>query len=245
MHADDSTLARWRTLCPTTTIPAESGPNPKPAGLTRTCWTGKRRPVILICPGGGYHNRAKHEGHDVALWLNECGLRSCPALMSTPGMTQSSLPVRNEPFAPSAFMLTNGISMRIASASVAFPRGTLGCECRMSPQPMQTCANDPIDTMNCAVQLGILSYAVIDLESTATRAHAAGSWERIVIRSVNNTSAYTDKSVSTPCFRHRRRPSSACAKQPAIRPCMLCMGSHLSCMFFPRVRRPRISDNAS
>jgi len=33
-------------------------------------------PVVLVLPGGGYMKHADHEGHDVALWLNEAGFRA-------------------------------------------------------------------------------------------------------------------------------------------------------------------------
>ena len=31
-------------------------------------------PCVLVCPGGGYHNRAAHEADPVALWLNTLGI---------------------------------------------------------------------------------------------------------------------------------------------------------------------------
>lgn len=30
--------------------------------------------AIVVCPGGGYQNLARHEGHNVALWLNSLGI---------------------------------------------------------------------------------------------------------------------------------------------------------------------------
>lgn len=33
-------------------------------------------PVFMVFPGGGYHHHASHEGHDVAMWLNSCGLNA-------------------------------------------------------------------------------------------------------------------------------------------------------------------------
>jgi len=30
--------------------------------------------AIIVCPGGSYHGLARHEGHDVALWLNSIGV---------------------------------------------------------------------------------------------------------------------------------------------------------------------------
>lgn len=32
------------------------------------------RPVVIVCPGGGYHNRAAHEGEPIARWLNGIGV---------------------------------------------------------------------------------------------------------------------------------------------------------------------------
>lgn len=34
------------------------------------------RPLIVVCPGGGYGNRAAHEGAPVAAWLNRLGLHA-------------------------------------------------------------------------------------------------------------------------------------------------------------------------
>lgn len=31
-------------------------------------------PVVIVCPGGGYQNRADHEGEPVAKWLNRIGI---------------------------------------------------------------------------------------------------------------------------------------------------------------------------
>ncbi len=39
-----------------------------PAGATPT------GAAIVICPGGGYHHLAPHEGHDYALWLTQHGI---------------------------------------------------------------------------------------------------------------------------------------------------------------------------
>lgn len=30
--------------------------------------------AIVVCPGGGYQHLARHEGHDIALWLNSLGI---------------------------------------------------------------------------------------------------------------------------------------------------------------------------
>ncbi len=30
--------------------------------------------AIVVCPGGGYRNLARHEGHDIAVWLNSLGI---------------------------------------------------------------------------------------------------------------------------------------------------------------------------
>lgn len=34
----------------------------------------KTNGAIIICPGGGYHHRAEHEGEPIALWLNSIGI---------------------------------------------------------------------------------------------------------------------------------------------------------------------------
>ena len=34
----------------------------------------KPAPVMIVCPGGGYHGRAAHEGEPVAQWLNTLGV---------------------------------------------------------------------------------------------------------------------------------------------------------------------------
>lgn len=39
-------------------------------------WPKNNEPVqatVCICPGGGYRRHANHEGHDIAVWLNERG----------------------------------------------------------------------------------------------------------------------------------------------------------------------------
>jgi acetyl esterase/lipase len=38
---------------------------------------GAPRGAVLICPGGGYANRASYEGHDIALFMNSVGLHAC------------------------------------------------------------------------------------------------------------------------------------------------------------------------
>lgn len=38
--------------------------------------TGKPKACIIVCPGGGYHMRAAHEGAPVSQWLNKLGLAS-------------------------------------------------------------------------------------------------------------------------------------------------------------------------
>lgn len=34
------------------------------------------RPLVIVCPGGGYGHRANHEGVEVARWLHELGLHA-------------------------------------------------------------------------------------------------------------------------------------------------------------------------
>lgn len=34
------------------------------------------RGAVIVCPGGGYHHRARHEGEPVAKWLNSLGLHA-------------------------------------------------------------------------------------------------------------------------------------------------------------------------
>ena len=36
--------------------------------------TAANAPCVLVCPGGGYANRAAHEADPVALWLNTLGI---------------------------------------------------------------------------------------------------------------------------------------------------------------------------
>lgn len=35
---------------------------------------GENRPVVVVCPGGGYGGRAQHEGEPIAKWLNGLGI---------------------------------------------------------------------------------------------------------------------------------------------------------------------------
>lgn len=35
---------------------------------------GAARPAVVVCPGGGYTNRADHEGRPIAQWLNTLGI---------------------------------------------------------------------------------------------------------------------------------------------------------------------------
>ena len=37
---------------------------------------GRLRPLVVVCPGGGYRGRAPHEADPVALWLNGLGLHA-------------------------------------------------------------------------------------------------------------------------------------------------------------------------
>ncbi|MEK7412396.1 MAG: alpha/beta hydrolase, partial [Planctomycetota bacterium] len=34
------------------------------------------RAMVVVCPGGGYHGRAAHEGEPIARWLNQIGLHA-------------------------------------------------------------------------------------------------------------------------------------------------------------------------
>lgn len=37
---------------------------------------GEGRGAVIVCPGGGYGNRASHEGEPIALWLNSIGIHA-------------------------------------------------------------------------------------------------------------------------------------------------------------------------
>ena len=54
---------------------------------------GPARPLVVVCPGGGYGGRAAHEGVPIAEWLNSIGLHAAvcvyrvyPWLLPTPLM---------------------------------------------------------------------------------------------------------------------------------------------------------------
>lgn len=54
-----------------------SNPDHQEASPTLTPFVipeGNSRSAIIICPGGGYHHRANHEGEPVAKWLNNLGI---------------------------------------------------------------------------------------------------------------------------------------------------------------------------
>ncbi|SEC55587.1 Acetyl esterase/lipase [Paenibacillus sp. GP183] len=59
-HEEMNTIGQANQGCPSMTLyPVSSG---KPA------------PVVVVCPGGGYRERASHEGEPIARWLNGIGI---------------------------------------------------------------------------------------------------------------------------------------------------------------------------
>jgi acetyl esterase/lipase len=64
------TLLLWPEGAP---LAAGTGIEDQPA-ITPYLLPGQNNPAIVVCPGGGYVNRAAHEGEPIAKWLNTLGV---------------------------------------------------------------------------------------------------------------------------------------------------------------------------
>jgi acetyl esterase/lipase len=53
---------------------ADDAPDELPLLTPYLLPAGKAKACVVVCPGGGYHRRAPHEGEPVARWLNKLGL---------------------------------------------------------------------------------------------------------------------------------------------------------------------------
>ena len=127
--------------------------------------TNQPTPLVIICPGGGYHNRARHEGHDVAEWLNSCGLHAAvlhyhvdpwhdPVQLAC--AHRAIRLVRHHATEWQVDLTRIGMCGFSAGGHLA---GSALCH----TLPADPAAVDPIDRHSTELQAGILAYAVLDL----------------------------------------------------------------------------------
>ena len=139
---------------------------------------GTARPLVVVCPGGGYGCRAAHEGTPIAEWLNEIGLhavvcnyRVYPWLYPTPLMDAQRAVRLARAHAAGWGVDPSRIGVLGFSAG-----GHLACSVANFGDDGEACAADPVARCASRVQALISCYAVV---SSGPRGHA-GSFRNLL-----------------------------------------------------------------
>lgn len=129
-------------------------------------------PVILVCPGGGYVNRANHEGEPIAQWLNKIGVS---ALVLNYRVAPHAHPVQLEEAQRAIRLIRyHAAEWRLDANRV----GILGFSAGGHLASMTTTCfdagqqdlEDPVDLLSCRPDIAILCYPVITM--AGEHAHA-------------------------------------------------------------------------
>ncbi len=129
------------------------------------------RPLVLVCPGGGYARRADHEGEPVARWLNGLGLhaavchyRVAPWRHPQP-LHDAQRALRLVRHQAAAWGVDAG-RLGVLGFSAG---GHLACTVANGGDDGQVEAVDPIERQSCRVQALIACYPVISSGPAAHR----------------------------------------------------------------------------
>jgi acetyl esterase/lipase len=126
---------------------------------------GAVRPAIIVCPGGGYHHRAYHEGEPVAQWLNSLGISAFVLNYRLSPYTYKA--IENDVYRAIRVVRYNAEKWRIDPGRI----GTLGFS---AGGHLASCsalyfdraelrAGDPVDTVSSRADAAVLCYPVISL----------------------------------------------------------------------------------
>ncbi len=128
---------------------------------------------VVVCPGGGYRNLAAHEGHDIAVWLNNLGVSAFvlkyrlgaryqhPAMMNDVQRAIRTVRAKAAEFKVDA----NRIGVMGFSAG-----GHLASTAATHFDAGNATASDVIDRVSSRPDLAILCYPVITMEPPFTHA---------------------------------------------------------------------------
>jgi len=155
----------WNTTPPGTPDPARAS---EPAAkevphLIPFILPGKPRPLVIVCPGGGYGTRAGHEGDPIARWLNALGI-SAAVLHYRHSPFRHPVPLHDAQRAirllrlRSAELGVDGSRIGILGFSAG---GHLACSAANFGDDGISGATDPVDRTSSRLQALVSSYAVI------------------------------------------------------------------------------------
>ncbi len=126
---------------------------------------------VVICPGGGYHHRAAHEGEPVALWLNSIGVsafvlnyRVAPYRHPYPFL-DGKRAIRYVRYNAKDWKIDPGRIGILGFSAGAHLASMVGTSFDLGDPN----ASDPIDRMSCRPDALILAYPVISFEEYANR----------------------------------------------------------------------------
>lgn len=123
------------------------------------------RSAVIVCPGGGYHHRADHEGEPVAKWLNSLGI-SAFVLHYRVAPYRHPVPLADVQRAI-RFVRHHSEKWNIDKQKIGvlgFSAGGHLAACASTLSHLRTTKEeDNIDLENCHPDLAILSYPVISL----------------------------------------------------------------------------------
>ena len=122
--------------------------------------------AFVVCPGGAYIHKAKHEGKDVALWLNSIGL-SAFVLDYRIAPYRHPAPL-NDARRAVQFVRANAAQYNIDPNKVGIigfsAGGHLAASAAVYPLAADPTAADPVERASSAPDCLILGYPVISME---------------------------------------------------------------------------------
>lgn len=124
--------------------------------------TSEKRGAVVVCPGGGYHVLAEHEGEPIAKWLNDAGVhafvltyRVAPYRHPCPLM-DAQRAIRYVRFRSSEWNIDPGRIGILGFSAGGHLASTAGTHWDRGMD-----SSDPIDAVSCRPDAMILCYPVI------------------------------------------------------------------------------------
>lgn len=123
----------------------------------------KESPCVIVCPGGGYHHRAYHEGEPVARWLNTLGYSAFVLNYRLAPYTYKA--IIGDVLRAVRFVRFNGAAYNVNPdkiVTLGFSAGAHLASCAALYYDMaELDKNDPVDKMSSRADAAVLCYPVI------------------------------------------------------------------------------------
>jgi len=137
--------------------------------------------LMVVCPGGGYRHLAPHEGHEVALWLNQLGI-SAVVLQYRLGPTYQHPAMLQDVQRAVRLVRSRAVDWKIDARRIGIMGFSAGGHLASTAATWfddgDSTAEDPVERMSSRPDLAVLCYPVITMHAptghAGSRRHLLG-----------------------------------------------------------------------